>query len=126
MCVDQRKGARAGEFEGENPHSRRIDKASKRSTRSVELTVGKTAFEDTVALRLHRGDEAKDQTGIASRILVERFLLISHEVGSSPLKLPPPRQCAFNGDVLTNTIEGALLAAPLHLCRECQRHRHRM
>ena len=30
------------------------------------MTVREAAFEDTVAHRLHRGDEAEDQTGLAS------------------------------------------------------------
>ncbi len=53
------------------------------------------ALEGTATRRLLRGDDAEDQTGIASRILVERPLTISHEVGFSPLKLPPPRQPDF-------------------------------
>jgi len=61
------------------------------------LTVRETAFEDIVAHRLHRGDEAEDQAGIASRVLVERFLLISHEGWLRlPLKLPPQRQPGFH------------------------------
>ena len=62
----------------------------------MELTVREAAFEDTVARRLLRGDDAKDQTGIASRVLTDRPLSISHEGWLRlPLKLPPPRQPDF-------------------------------
>ncbi len=80
--------------------------------------LSENTLEGTATRPLLRCDDTEDRTGIASRILVERPLTISHEVGFKPtlhpsdagayrlqrpsaerrfhpLKLPPPRQPGF-------------------------------
>ncbi len=46
--------------------------------------LSETILEGTATRRLLRGDDAEDQTPIALRVLVERPLSISHEVGILP------------------------------------------